>query len=169
MHPSDTAPALVAMDARFRLVGPGGERSVPAAEFFALPSKNPARENVLEPDELLAEVILPPSPPGTRSLYTKVLDREAWTHALVSVAAIARRRGDVFHDWRIVLGGVAPVPWRVPAVEALLEGQRVTPERAAQAGGRAVAGAAPLARNGYKLALTRSAVERTLLRLAEDA
>ena len=169
VHPSDTASALVAMDARFRLVGPAGERRVPAAEFFTLPSKDPARENVLEPDELLAEVILPPSPRGTRSLYTKILDREAWTHAVVSVAASARRRGAVFHDWRIVLGGVAPVPWRVPAVEGLLEGQRVTPERAAQAAGRAVAGAAPLERNRYKVALTRSAVERTLLRLAEHA
>ena len=85
VHPSDTAPALVALDARFRLVGPGGERVVPAGEFFTLPRVDVARENVLEPNEILAGVSIPAAP-GLRSTYAKVLDREAWTHAVVSVA-----------------------------------------------------------------------------------
>ncbi len=88
MHPSDTAPALVALDASFRIVGPTGERIVEARDFFVLPGDNPARENVLASDEILAEVILPAGPQNRRSTYQKVLDREAWTHALASVAVV---------------------------------------------------------------------------------
>src|SRR5215467_2571744 len=83
VHPSDTAPALVALDATFTIVGPQGERRVPAAEFFALPTANPSRENVLRDDEVLASISLPSAQRNVRSLYHKVLDREAWTHAVV--------------------------------------------------------------------------------------
>ena len=90
VHPSDTAPALVALDATFRIVGPAGERMVPAAEFFTLPRDNAARENVLAEDEVLAAIALPAPRPGARSTYHKVLDREAWTHAVVSAAIVLR-------------------------------------------------------------------------------
>src|ERR1700730_5988995 len=86
VHPSDTAPALVALDAKFRVVGPSGERVVPAAEFFVLPRQNPAAEHVLGSDDVLASVQLPMQPAGARSTYRKILDREAWTHAVISVA-----------------------------------------------------------------------------------
>jgi xanthine dehydrogenase YagS FAD-binding subunit len=162
VHPSDTAPALVALDARFRIAGPGGERVVEAAEFFTLPKDNPARENVLKDDEVLASVIVPAPAAGTRSTYRKIMDREAWTHALVSAAVVLRMDGDVCRQARIVLGGVAPVPWRVTDAEALLAGQQLTPKLAADAGDVAVAGARPLAKNGYKVAMTRSLVARTL-------
>src|SRR5688572_10442165 len=88
VHPSDTAPALVALDATFRLVSPSAERFVPAAEFFTLPARNPARENVLGDEEVLAEIVLPLPHPTARSVYDKVLDREAWTHAVVSAAVV---------------------------------------------------------------------------------
>src|ERR1700736_3010636 len=88
VHPSDTAPALVALDAKFRVVGPSGERMVPAAEFFVLPRQDVARENVLAADEVLAGVQLAHARPGRRSTYNKVLDREAWTHAIVSAAVV---------------------------------------------------------------------------------
>src|SRR4051812_25944942 len=80
VHPSDTAVALVALDASFRITGPAGERSIAASQFFALPSVDAARENVLKDDEVLAEVMLPAAAPGMRSAYHKVMDREAWTH-----------------------------------------------------------------------------------------
>src|SRR5262249_48616991 len=80
VHPSDTAPALVALDAKFRIVGPSGERLVPAGEFFVLPKDNSARENILGPEEVFASVQIPAPPRGTRSTYHKILDREAWTH-----------------------------------------------------------------------------------------
>jgi xanthine dehydrogenase YagS FAD-binding subunit len=167
VHPSDTAPVLVALDARFRIVGPGGERVVPAADFFTLPERDPARENVLGPQDVLAEVLLPPLPAGAKSTYFKVLDREAWTHAVVSAAIVLDTDGDVCRSARIVLGGVAPVPWRLPRVERMLAGQRITPELAAKAGDVAVTGATPLAKNGYKVPLTKAMVRRALLSAAE--
>src|SRR5215475_8718047 len=88
VHPSDTAPALVALDATFRIVGPAGERSVPAAEFFTLPRVNAERENVLKEDEAIASIVLPASPASMRSTYHKIMDREAWTHAVVSAAVV---------------------------------------------------------------------------------
>ena len=169
VHPSDTAPALVALEATFRVVGPSGERTVPASEFFVLPRADAKRENVLGADEVLASVHVPAARPGTRSRYHKILDREAWTHAVVSAAMVLEMDGDVCRRARIVLGGVAPTPWRVPEAEGLLAGQRVTPELAARVGEAAIAGARPLAKNGYKVPLTRNMVRRTLVELAARA
>ena len=162
VHPSDTAPALVALDATFRIVGVDGERRVPAAEFFTLPTIDPARENVLKDGELLAEIVLPARNASLRSTYHKILDREAWTHAVVSAAVALDIARDVVRSARVVLGGVAPIPWRLPEVEKMLTGQRLTTELAARAGDAAVAGARPLAKNGYKVPLTRNMVKRTL-------
>ena len=169
VHPSDTAPALVALDATLRIVGPAGERSVPAAEFFVLPREDARRENVLAPDEVLASVRVPASREGQRSAYHKVLDREAWTHAVVSVAVVLEMKDGVCREARVVLGGVAPIPWRLPAVERLLVGQRVTAELAARAGDVAVEGARPLAKNAYKVPLTRTIVRRTITDVASRA
>jgi xanthine dehydrogenase YagS FAD-binding subunit len=168
VHPSDTAPALVALDASFRIVGTAGERVVRARDFFVLPAQDPARENVLSDSEILVEIILPATRSATRitSTYEKVLDREAWTHALVGAAVVLEMDGDVCRRARLVLGGVAPVPWDRPRVAALLEGQRITPELAAKAADVAVEDARPLSKNGYKVPMTRALVRRTLLALA---
>jgi xanthine dehydrogenase YagS FAD-binding subunit len=169
VHPSDTAPALVALDAKFRIVGPSGERTLSASDFFTLPKQNPARENALADDEVLASVTLPSASVGARSTYYKVLDREAWTHAVVSVAVVLEIDKDVCRSARIVLGGVAPIPWRVPAAEKMLVDQRVTPELAAQAAKAAIAGATSLAKNKYKVPLTEEIVKRTVSGLARRA
>jgi len=169
VHPSDTAPALVALDATFRIVGPSGERQVPAADFFVLPRQNVAAENVLANDEVLASVHVPTAASGMRSLYEKVLDREAWTHAVVSAAVVLRMDGQICRGARVVLGGVAPIPWRLPEVDRLLTGQRITEEVAARAGELAVAGARPLAKNAYKVPLTSALVRRSVLELARRA
>jgi xanthine dehydrogenase YagS FAD-binding subunit len=166
VHPSDTAPALVALDAKFRIVGPSGERTLAAADFFTLPKQNAARENALNDDEVLASVEFPAASQSARSTYHKVLDREAWTHAVVSAAIVLDMDKDVCRSARIVLGGVAPIPWRVPEAERLLTGQRVTPELTAKVAEAAVAGANPLARNKYKVPLTREIVQRTVSGLA---
>ena len=166
VHPSDTAPALVALGAEFRIVGSGGDRSVPAADFFTLPRRNPERENVLGEDEVLASVRLTAPPPGTRSAYHKVMDREAWTHAVVSAAVVLEMDQEVCRAARIVLGGVAPTPWPVPEAEKVLTGQRITPELAARAGEIAIAGARPLSKNAYKVLMTKAVVERTILQVA---
>jgi xanthine dehydrogenase YagS FAD-binding subunit len=169
VHPSDTAPALVALDARFHIVGPSGERTLAAADFFKLPKENAARENALNEDEVLASVEFPAATAGARSTYHKVLDREAWTHAVVSAAIVLDMDNDVCRSARIVLGGVAPIPWRVPEAERLLTGQRVTPEITARVAEAAVAGANPLAKNKYKVPLTREIVQRTVLALGTRA
>src|SRR5580658_1467755 len=167
VHPSDTAPALVALDAKFRIVGPSGERTLTAADFFTLPKQNAARENALSDDEVLASIEFPES--RARSTYHNVLDREAWTHAVVSAAVVLDMDIDVCRSARIVLGGVAPIPWRVPDAERLLAGQRITEKLAAQAAEAVVAGATPLAKNAYKVPLTKGVVRRTVLDLAKRA
>jgi xanthine dehydrogenase YagS FAD-binding subunit len=166
VHPSDTAAALMALDATFRILGPGGPRAVPAAEFFTLPRPDATKENTLANDEVLAGITLPAFAAGTRSTYHKIMDREAWTHAVVSAAVVLEMDGEVCRRAHVVLGGVAPIPWRLPEVEKILSGQRITPELAAQAGDLAIVGARPLEKNKYKLPLTRNLVKRTVLELA---
>ena len=166
VHPSDTAPALVALDAAFRIAGPSGDRTVPAADFFVLPRQNASAENVLANDEVLTSVQIPAARAGMRSVYAKVLDREAWTHAVVSAAVVLQMDGPICRDARVVLGGVAPIPWRLPEVERALTGQPITEETATKAGETAIAGARPLAKNAYKLPLTKNLVRRTILDLA---
>src|SRR6185436_13072105 len=119
--------------------------------------------------EVLTAITVPAAAASTRSTYHKVMDREAWTHAVVSAAIALDIDGDVCRRARIVLGGVAPIPWRLPEVERMLAGQRMTPELAAKAGEAAVAGARPLAKNGYKVPLTKAVVKRTLESLGRSA
>jgi xanthine dehydrogenase YagS FAD-binding subunit len=165
VHPSDTAVALLALDAKFRIVGASGERILPAADFFALPQRNPAKENVLAEDDALAEVLVPAPRAGTRSTYHKIMDREAWTHAVVSAAIVLELDKQVCRSARVVLGGVAPIPWRLPQIEQMLVGQRITETLAAKAAEAALEGAKPLAKNAYKVPLTKGVVKRTLVEL----
>jgi xanthine dehydrogenase YagS FAD-binding subunit len=97
------------------------------------------------------------------------MDREAWTHAVVSAAIVLEMDGDICKDARIVLGGVAPIPWRVPPAERLLAGQRITAELAQKAANLALNGANPLAKNAYKIPLMKSIVQRSLLDAAAKA
>ena len=165
VHPSDTAPALVALDAQIHVVGDTGNRWLPIRDFFVLPREDVSRENVLRPGEIVTELALPPHA-GARSVYAKVTDREAWTHAVVSTAVVLTLEDGVCRSAGIALGGVAPIPWRVAPVERLLVGQRITPELAAAASAAAVEGARPLARNRYKIPLVSETLRRTLLSLA---
>ena len=168
VHPSDTAPALMALGASFRIVGPAGERVVPVSDFFTLPRVDVSRENILDAHEVLADIYVPEAS-GLRSTYAKVLDREAWTHAVISVALALEMDGDVVRRAGIVLGGVAPIPWQLEAVEELVAGQRITESLAAEGGRLAVDGARPLSKNGYKVTLTENLVRSTLQSLANEA
>ena len=166
VHPSDTAPALVALDATFQITGPGGDRTLTSSEFFTLPRQNAAKENALADDEVLVSVRIPARRPGARSTYQKVMDRETWTHAVVSATVVLEMEKDVCRSSRVVLGGVAPIPWRLEEVEKLLAGQRITDALLRKAGDAAVAGARPLSQNAYKVPLTRNLVRRTIADLA---
>jgi len=166
VHPSDTAPALVALEATLRVAGPKGQRSVAAVKFFVPPGKDVTRENVLEAGEILTEVILPPPPAGARGGYYKVRSRGAWDFALAGVASALQFDGGVVKRARLVLSGVAPIPWRIPAAEKELVGGKLDSVTIARVAAAAVAGAEPLSKNGYKVALLRGAVETALSELA---
>lgn len=162
VHPSDTASPLVALEARVRVVGPAGARTVPVESFFLLPSVDLRRENVLQPGEIVTEVLLPPPLPGLRSRYRKVRARGAWDFALAGVALAFRVAGGLVDFARIVLSGVAPAPWRSKEAEAALVGRPLDAATAGRAGAAAVKGAEPLEQNAYKVDLVRGLVEGTL-------
>ena len=167
VHPSDSAPALVALGATARIVnGSGKERLVPMDRFFVLPKVDPSRENVLRPDEILASLDIPNAPPGAKAVYVKEMVREVWDFALCSVAAMVTMQNGAVQDARIVLGGVAPVPYRALTAEAAIRGKAIDATSAAAAGLAAVDGARPLAKNAYKVQLTQATVARALLALA---
>ena len=166
VHPSDTAPALVALAAQARIAGPAGRRAVPLESFFVPPAKDFTRETVLDPGEILTEVVLPPPARAARSVYRKVRARGAWDFALAGAAVALSVRNGTVESARVVLAGVAPVPWRVPAAEDALVGQKLGVAAAGRAAAMAAAGAEPLSANGYKVALVRSLVEEAVLSLA---
>ena len=166
VHPSDTAPALVALGASVRLVGPKGTRTLPLQSLFVLPDKEFTRETVLGPGEILTEVLLQPSAEGVKSLYRKVRERAAWDFALAGGAFVVELSNGVVKRASIVLSGVAPVPWRAVAAEKLVIGKPLDARTAAEVAGAAVAGADPLSENAYKIDLVRGIVEESLLALA---
>ena len=166
VHPSDLASALVALDASVRLRGPKGERVIALADFFALPTADRRQETTIAADELLLAVELPPLPPGTRSTYVKAMDRKVWAFALVGVAAVLQITNGTVTDARLVLSGVAPIPWRVNAAEQALLGQPVATLPLAQMAELALQGAEPLRHNRYKVPLVRSLVQQALPNLA---
>jgi xanthine dehydrogenase YagS FAD-binding subunit len=166
VHPSDTASPLVALQATVKVAGPKGSRTLPVERLFVLPAVDHTRETVLAPGEIVTEVLLPPPLPGGRGLYRKVRARGAWDFALAGVAlALSTKEGKVVSA-RVVLAGVAPTPWRVPAVEKILVGRAIDANVAAEAAGLAVSDAEPMSGNDYKIPLVKGAVEEALLSLA---
>jgi xanthine dehydrogenase YagS FAD-binding subunit len=163
VHPSDLAPALLAFDANMRLCGRNGERALALEELLALPEDRRRSENRLGDDELVLSVRMPPHPEETRSTYLKAMDRQAFAFALVGVAAVLRLSPErrVGHA-RVVLSGVAPIPWRAEAAERVLLGAEVSDSLFESAAQAAVEGAVPLRRNAYKIPLARALVKRAL-------
>jgi xanthine dehydrogenase YagS FAD-binding subunit len=168
VNPSSLAPALIALRARLRLFGPRGAREVALADFFVIPNSSNERENVLKPNEIVAEILVPPSG-GFNATY-EVRQRTALDWPLVAAAVELDLRGKTVRDVRVVLGHVAPIPWRSPeAGEALLKGIQISEETAMAAGQAAVRKAQPLSGNGYKVQLARTAVKRAVLLAAQGA
>ncbi len=164
-HPSSSAVPLVAYGASFVLDGPKGSRTVPAGEFFVLPAKDPTRENVLEPGEVLLEIRVPGTK-GWRSAYHEARERAAFDWPLVSAAVAVKAEGGVVKDARVVLGQVATIPWRSVAAEKALVGKPIGAASAEAAGKAAAEGAEPMSDNGYKVDLVTTLVRRTVASLA---
>jgi len=164
-HPSNAAVPLVAYGATFVLDTPKGVRTVPAGEFFVLPAKDPTRENVLEPGEVLTEIRVP-SAAGWRSAYLEARERAAFDWPLVAVAVAVKAEGGVVKDARVVLGQVATIPWRSAPAEKALLGKPLGAASAEAAGKAAVLGAEPMTDNGYKVDLVTTLVRRAVVSLA---
>ena len=162
VHPSDPAVALTALEAQVEISGRSAPRFVPIAEFYVLPSERLDHETVLESGEFVSAVIVPGLSAGGNQGYLKLMQRGAWDFALVSCAATRRRNGDV----RIVLGGVAPRPWRVPeSLEEDVAAGGLEEDTIATIAERALYDARPLSGNGYKVKLAETLIRRSIAEL----
>jgi xanthine dehydrogenase YagS FAD-binding subunit len=168
-HPSDLAVALVALDALVHLRSGKGERKVPIAQFFRQPGDTPDQEHDLRPGELIVAVEVPAGSYTRRSGYLKVRDRQSYEFALASAAVAMDIGNGVINSARVAVGGVATVPWRLPAVEQALTGRAPSPQLWTAAAAHAADGATPLSDNGFKVELVKRTVARQLATIAEGA
>jgi xanthine dehydrogenase YagS FAD-binding subunit len=155
----------VAYGATFRLVGPKGERLVPASEYFTPPTKNIRTENVLAPDEILTHVILPP-PGGAKSGHYEVRYKASHDWPIAFATVLVSFSGSTVKSARVVMGAVAPIPWRSRPAEDALVGKTITEATAAAAAEAALKDAQPLRQNAYKIDVAKVAVKRAILRAA---
>jgi xanthine dehydrogenase YagS FAD-binding subunit len=162
VNPSDTAPALVALDAQMVIRGPKGERVVNAEDYWIGPGTDITRMNVLAPAELLVAIRIPATMAGAQFYFEKVRDRQVWDFPLVNVASAIKANGDTIGDMRLVVNAVAATPKRLKRVEAAVVGKPRNEETATLAGDLAVQGAAVLKHNGYKVPLMRNLVKRAI-------
>ncbi len=163
VHPSDIAPALIALNASLKIAGPEGEKTLKVEEFFTLPAANPFRENVLQPNEIVVEVQVPQPKPNTKSFYLKAREKGAPDFALASVAGVFEMMGKTCQTANVVLGGVAPAPWRSAEAETTLTGKMINESVSLKAGAEAVKDAQPLNDNAYKVTLTQNLISRTAM------
>jgi xanthine dehydrogenase YagS FAD-binding subunit len=165
-HPSDLAVALVALDAVVVTRDANGDRRIPVDQFFRRPGTTPDQEHDLRPGELIVGVEVPAGPATSRSGYLKVRDRQSYEFALTSAAVALDISGGVVRAARVAVGGVATVPWRLPAVERAVVGRPVSPGLWHDAASHAADGAKPLSDNAFKVVLVQRTVERQLATVA---
>ena len=163
VHPSDTAPAFIALNAQIKIQGPQGERTVPAADFFVLPMENLYQETVLQPNEVVTEVFVPKPKSGTKSTYVKFKEKGSMDFALSAAAVALRTEGGVCKDAQVVLGGVAPKPWQADA--SGLVGKKVTEASAIAFAEGVLQEAEPLRDNAFKVTLSKMMIKRGILTL----
>jgi xanthine dehydrogenase YagS FAD-binding subunit len=162
VHPSDTATALLALNASTSIASPSGRREVAFDDYFIGPREDVLRENILQPNEMMVDVRIPTLAPNTKTAWIKLKDRKVYDFALISVAVVATVEDGVWQDGRIVLGGVAPVPWRATDVEEALQGNDV--EASIKDAAALIRNAArPMSENAYKVPLAIALTERAVL------
>jgi len=163
VHPSDMAPALISCDAKIKIYGKNGEKNLELGRFYVLPRENLKRENVLRPDEIITEIIIPTDKSNTKSIYVKQGIRETWDFAVCSVAISMKTSGLTCNDVRIILGGAAPKPWRSINAENALKGKIISENIAESAAKTAVADAQPLKDNRYKVKLFENMIKKAII------
>ena len=164
VHPSSLAVPAIAYGAKFRILGPSGEREVDAAEYFTMPTmQNVRTENILAANELLTHVILPP-PGNVRSGHYEVRYKASHDWPIAFATVVLAMNGTAIGSARVIMGAVAPVPWRARAAEQALAGQKIDERTATAAAEAALQGAKPMTQNGYKVQVAKTAVKRAILR-----
>ena len=162
VHPSDSAPALIALDAKFVVQTPKGERTVDAEDYFVGPETDITRLNMLEPGDLLTSIRIPSTWSGAKFYFEKVRDRNVWDFPLMNVASAMMLSGDTISRMRIAVNAVSPRPMRLKAVEDAVQGKPANAATGEMAGKLAVQGAVPLQFNAYKIPLMRNLVKRAI-------
>ncbi len=163
--PSDMGTALTALDAKVEIATPKGNRLIPIEQFYMRPEKNVLKETILGPSEMVVAVDIPAPAPGSKGIFIKLKEREAFDFAIVSAAAMVTLKTEVVSDARIVLGGVAPFPLRSTRAEVALKGKRIR-DGVGEACRAAVDKAQPLSNNNYKMIAAKGMVEKALSSLA---
>jgi xanthine dehydrogenase YagS FAD-binding subunit len=164
VHPSTLAVPLIAYGGRVRAAGPEGEREIEADRFFVMPDRNMYGETVLEPNELVTAILLPPQRRSTLSATYEVKFKQSHDWPIASAAVALQMNGSVVDSARVVLGYVAPIPWRSQAAEQVLRGKRVDESVAWQAAEAALADAKPMSQNAYKIQVAKTALRRAIMK-----
>jgi xanthine dehydrogenase YagS FAD-binding subunit len=167
VNPSSLAPALIALGARVKLLSASGMREVAVDKLFVTPKTADARETTIQPNELLTEITIPTD--ATKNATYEVREKAALDWPLVAASVSLKMSGNKVASARVMLGHVAPTPYSASSADQFLAGQTINETTAEEAGKRAVAGAAPLSQNGYKVQLAKVAVKRALLAAAKHA
>src|SRR2546425_2581873 len=162
VSPSTLAPLLIALGTRLLLVGPKGKREIPLEKFFLIPKSETEREHDLHPNEIVTGIFIPPLA-GAKTATYEVRQKETMDWPLALAAVVLNLKGNKVSSARVLMGAVAPVPWRSAEAEAALVGKTINEEVAQAAGNAAVANARSLGHNGYKIQLARVAVKRAIL------
>ena len=162
VHPSDTVPALIALDAKFVIQTPKGEKTVDAEDYFVGPEIDIVHLNIIQPGELLTSIRIPNTWANAKFYFEKVRDRNVWDFALMNVASAMKLSGANIENVRIAVNAVSPKPMRLKAVEDAVRGKPANAETGEMAGKLAVQGAVPLQFNGYKIPLMRNLVKRAI-------
>ncbi len=166
VHPSDTAPAFMSLNATAQITGPNGKRDVPFDKLFIGPRTNVLKETALEHNEILTQISVPAPLPNMKSTFIKVTQREVYDFAIVSIAATAQIENGVWKEGRVVLGGVAPTPYRATSAEDALRGQKIDANVARDAAEKTLVKARPMSQNAYKVDIAKNLISRAVLSLA---
>jgi len=166
VHPSDLAPALISLGAKVTVGSAKGDKVIPLEQFYILPDIDVLRENVLEKGQFLKSVWVPAPKPGQKAAYVKLKERGTWDFALVSAAVAGVVKDGIFAEIAVVMGGVAPVPWRLKKAEDVLRGKPANEAAVRLAADEALKDASPLRENGYKADLVFAALKEAVLTLA---
>jgi xanthine dehydrogenase YagS FAD-binding subunit len=162
VHPSDSVPALIVLDAKFVIQTPKGEKVVDAEDYFVGPDIDITRLNIIKPGELLTSIRIPSTWAGAKFYFEKVRDRNVWDFPLMNVASAIKMSGGNIDNIRIAVNAVSPKPMRLKAVEAAVRGKPANADTGEMAGKLAVQGAVPLQFNAYKIPLMRNLVKRAI-------